>query len=58
MKVQEINFKGYKNVISTTQKLPDGKISLLSMQLNNIGYYKDLDKWHSIQKKTISGQTS
>ena len=51
MQVQNISFKGYKNVISSATKLKKTDVVFISMQLNNKGISSDLDKWQAIQRQ-------
>jgi len=56
MKIEKIqnniNFNGYKNVISHTYQDKENNVfySYMGMQLNNEGEYKDLDTWKEINK--------
>lgn len=55
MKIQNLqsqqSFKGYKNILSHSFEEKDGMShSFMAMKLDNEGGYRDLEKWHSIQK--------
>ena len=57
MQVQNVSFKGYKNVISSATKFKNADVAFISMQLNNKGFSSDLDKWQSIQRKLFSDKS-
>ena len=50
MKVNNVSFTGYKNVLCVNDKFGDSNSVVMSMQLDNNGV-KDLDKWVAIQKQ-------
>ena len=56
MQVQNVSFKGYKNVIASNVRFLNADASLISMQLTNKGYCNDLDKWKAIQSKLFSNR--
>lgn len=56
MKVNNVSFTGYKNVLCALDKVGDSNSLLMSMQLDNNGV-KDLDKWVAIQKEMFPNTT-
>ena len=56
MKVSNVSFTGYKNVLCATEKLNGSNSVMMSMQLDNNGV-KDLDKWVAIQKEMFPNTT-
>ena len=50
MKVNNVSFTGYRNVLCVNDKFGDSNSVVMSMQLDNNGV-KDLDKWVAIQKQ-------
>ncbi len=50
MKVINVSFTGYKNVLCANDMMGDSNSVVMSMQLDNNGV-KDLDKWIAIQKQ-------
>ena len=57
MQVQNVSFKGYKNVISSATKFKNADVAFISMQLNNKGVSSDLDKWQAIQRELFSDKS-
>ena len=51
MQVQNVSFKGYKNVIASATKFKNADVAFISMQLNNKGVSSDLEKWQAIQRR-------